>query len=214
MMDSTSPYTDLMIRFIIGEEGRAYYVLRDKLVAALPMKDLASKGVWYIGERCTTETFELFAHYLDGNKLAPIATNNELKTKNLTGKYISLYHFARFLDFRNLENHIMDVLRADPTGRDVLITPPFVKKTYANTNARAHLRHYTVDSFLFKSLDWKMDDLDDELMRHCETGNTRFIAECFRKKSKLKKPIRDTNRKTVKCIHHHHHSRKRCSGGL
>ena len=129
--------------------------------------------------------------------------------------YIDLYLRAETWAIPELQNTIIDRLRARTTCALGWFPRTVIKKIYAGTTAGYTLRCYVVDSFISKSYFWN-DDFEKggraaQLKLQLDYGNQVFVLECYEAifKAAAKSKIRNPD-KRVGCAYHKHKGGKKC----
>jgi len=165
---------------------------------------------------------EIFIGWLYRGTVPKIFEDNhqEHLAKEQVGHYISLYLKAETWKTHDLQNTIMDTVRARKTCELGWFPHMHIQTIYKRTSAGSPLRQYIVDSLVWKGSKWddpvwtEPDEGDRTIMimEHLEYGNHTFIAEYCEALYQLcaKKRFTDPAKK-VGCFYHVHEEGKTCS---
>lgn len=138
--------------------------------------------------------------------------------------YAALYISAGEWEIHDLQNALMDRLRARQTCVYGYFPRDFIHKIYQKTEPQSPLRSYIVDSFLYKSVKWnEARELEDPvnanfiltrkraLKNQLDAGNQDFVLDCYEALFQLcaKSKIRDPDRK-ICCVYHVHGEGEGC----
>ena len=167
------------------------------------------------------KVFELLISWLYRKKLNALSTVDEAAKEQAT-LYIDLYLRACAWEMRELQNAIMDRLRA----RQICVdgSRKLIKKIYEGTEPQSPLRSYLVDSFIYKGIEWNEDarlaDLISEdlfltrkraLKIQLDAGNHDLVLDCYEALFQLcaKSRIRDPFERTG-CVYHNYKGGETC----
>ena len=167
--------------------------------------------------------FELLISWLYRKKLNPISTTDGVAKEQAT-LYIDLYLRACAWEMRELQNALVDKLRARQTCVYGFFSRPLITKIYQATEPQSSLRSYVVDSFIHKGIQWnegaRLADLISEdlfltrkraLKLQLDWGNHDFVLDCYEALFQLcaESRIRDPDKRKG-CLYHNHEKGERC----
>ena len=226
------------IRVYVGPKRKRYTVHK----ALLTQHEYFSEKIYHSAAKTSSRScidlleedprvFELLISWLYRKTVKAISTDDEEIAKKEVGVYICLYFKACIWDMHELQNALMDRIRARPTCELGYFPPRLIKLIYdvikifcGDTKPLCPLRSYIVDSFIYKGMKWNegngpTDPHDGDciltrkraLKAQMDAGNHEFVLDCYEALFQLcaKSKIRDPDRKTG-CLYHKHKEGERC----
>lgn len=222
--DILSCLTGDTIDVYIGPK-RKHYVVHKALLTRYEWfsKRILSRGPLYLLAE-DPKVFELLIGWLYRKTLNAISTTDDSVAEEEATLYVGLYLRAYEWDIHELQNALMDRLRARITCVYGYFSRKLIKTIYENTKSPSPLRSYVVDSFIYKGIRWDEDagieDLIHEgfmtrktaLKSQLDAGNYLFVLDCYEALFQLcaKSKIRDPDRRTG-CAYHTHREGERCT---
>ena len=221
-----------MVMVYVGPKSKRYFVHKPlltqyewfrKRIVPTSCQSLSRDSITLNAE--DPKVFELLVIWLYRKKLNAISTTDEAAAKEESTLYIDLYLRACAWRIYELQNAVIDRLRARQTCELGWFPRNLINKIYENTNPRSPLRSYIVDSFIHKSTEWNeasalMNSVNpiihptrtSALKDQLDAGNQEFVLECYEALFQLcaKSKIRDPDRKTG-CSYHKHEKKGKCS---
>ena len=220
-----SSLTGDTIKLYVGPEGKQYSVHK----ALLTQYEWFRKIIFPDGNEIASQesisllaespkAFELLIVWLYRKTLKAISTIDPKVGMKEVLLYFHLYCRADVWKMDELQNALMDRLRARRSREYELFSPKLIKTIYENTQSHSPLRSYFIDSFIFEGIGMS-DDPDvedpikgsfigtrkDALAAQLAAGNHAFILDCYEALFQLcaKSKIRDPDRRTG-CAYHRH----------
>lgn len=209
------------MRICVGPKRKLYNAHRDLLASSCqfwkrkinPSRILTlNPSVTYVSNYEPT-TFEFFITWLYRRTLPQLHSSDESRAKSQVSQYIALYLMAESWEVRDLQNLIIDTIKARKTCDMGWFPVEPIKDIYKATAQGSKLRHFLVDYFLFKSSKWDLVKRHEELEEQLMFGNLVFVLECYEGlysmayKSKMKD--RDPLKQGM-CEYHVHEQGKGC----
>ena len=219
-----SSLTGDTIKLYVGPEGKHYSVHKALLtqyewfrkIIFPDGNEIASQdSISLLAE--TPKAFELLIVWLYRKTLKTISTTDPKVAMEEVSLYFHLYFRAGVWGMDELQNALMDQLRARRSREYELFSRKLIKKIYENTQSHSPLRSYFVDSFIFEGIGGDDPDVEDPvkgsfmgtrrdaLAAQLDAGNHAFVLDCYEALFQLcaKSKIRDPDRRTG-CVYHRH----------
>ena len=152
-------------------------------------------------------------HWLGGSKLPELDQENDHLAIHTAFELVDLYDLARIYDSRDLQNEIMDRLKSRDTCPKTYPGCKLVRRIYKYTDGSFKLRHFAIDTFVYKADRWPAAEVDSWLETHMRYGNEGFVKDVKKAQKKLRrggKRPEDPNR-SWKCHYHHHFDGQSCA---
>ena len=219
------------IKVYVGEKAKRYSVHEALLTRyewfrkqILSASNVATQGSITLRAE-DPKVFELLISWLYRKKLKAISTTDENIYREEAALYVDLYLRASEWDIVELQNTVMDRLRARKAPFN-LYSPRFVNQIYESTNPQSPLRSYIVDNFLYKarslhedtSLPGPIVATPAQMLKPKLTTllilNRSFMVDCCETLFQLctKSEIRDPDAQTG-CQYHKHKEGEQCGLG-
>lgn len=162
------------------------------------------------------KAFELLIGWLYRKTVNEISTADESVAKEEVTLYVDLYLRAYEWDMHELQNALMDRMRARTTCVYGYFPRALIKKIYECTKSLSPLRSYIVDSFIYKGIQWDEQATiswtrTTALKSQLDAGNHLFVLDCYEALFQLcaKSKIREPDRRTG-CAYHTHKEGETC----
>ena len=130
--------------------------------------------------------FDLFMTWVEDDVLPNLYPGDDERAKSVLPVYVKLYAFASDMHFNNLNNEIMDKLRDRCSWPGDHFPIYLVKLVYKSTPPNSPLRHYLVDTFIFRTKKWtalrRVQLLRDHDATNCP-HNRQFVQDCDERKT-------------------------------
>lgn len=203
------------IRVYVGPKAKRYSVHEALLTQCewfrqkvCDSSDVASQGSITLHTE-DPKVFEVLISWLYRKRLKAISTTDAKVAKEEVTLHVDLYLRACVWKMHELQNALMDLLKAGPTCPYEFPPRALIKKIYQNTAPQSPLRSYIVDSFIYKGVKRnehaELPDLIGEykkfsrkiaLNSQLEAGNHEFVLDCYEALLQLcaKSRIRDSDR--------------------
>lgn len=207
-----------LIRVYVGPESKRYTVRK----GLLTQYSWFSKEILYSGSENASqgsinliterpEVFDLLIPWLYHKTFKAISATDEEVAEEQATLYVDLYLRACVWQMPELQNVVMDRLRARQNCVHELFPRKLINKIYQKTEPQSPLRTYVVDSFIHQSVDWSKDRVKHVLKTLSDADGQEFVldfgAAMFQLRAKSK--IRDPDRKTG-CMYHTHKEGEKC----
>ena len=162
--------------------------------------------------------FELFVEWLYRKTLPALDESSETRAMEQVRHYITLYLMADSWAIAPLKNLIIDTIKARQTCYYGWFPVDLIKRIYAATPKGSPLRHYIVDSFLFKTSTsvWGEAERAKTLKAQADAGNVEFLLECYEGLFGMAYKSRMRNRDPGtrgRCFYHEHERGMSCGDG-
>lgn len=204
------------IRVYVGPKAKRYSVhealltrygwFREKIYDS---SDVSSQGSITLHTE-DPKVFELLISWLYRKRLKAISTTDAKVAREEVTLYVDLYLRACVWEMHELQNALMDRLKAGPTCAYGFLPLALIKKIYQNTAPQSPLRSYIVDSFIYRGVkgdeDAEFADLSDTCKKfnhrlalniQLKAGNHDFVLDCYEALLQLcaKSSVRDSDRR-------------------
>lgn len=195
----------------VGEEYREFELLYANLRNIFPSMDIHEVAATTDSSGWNPDIFQLFVDWLNTGSLPSLSDDDENFAKETLSDYLEIYFLATIWDVQDLENLIMDKIRARKTCEDGYFPCSLIAKIYNNTIKDAQLRSYAVGFFVFKMSNWDKAKHHEMIKTQLDCGNTDFVFEYIVKYDNLhlSDQVCDPNREWV-CAYHNHRADTLC----
>ncbi len=166
---------------------------------------------------CRPDVFGAVMDWVYRKTLTAISTTDKKEAIRQARLYSFLYVYVEELDMQDLQNYIMDILRARPTCVLAWFPTDVISNVHDYISSDSPLRAYIVDLFVFKSCGWARGNAANGgrigmvMKAQMEAGNHDFVANCYEKLADLvQKPKPKNPNRKARCLYHLHANGKKC----
>ena len=206
-----------MIDLLVGPKRKKYTIHKDLLLSSSGFCQ-RNKEEYDLHEeiyfaKSDPAMIELLITWIYRQALSDLSLIGKDHIEHQIKRYIDLHQLAGYLEIDNLQNVIMDRLKAGCGLWEHHFSTGVIGTIYKRTHEGSPLRRFAVDSFLFKSSGWEACERSSYLELQMENGNLRFVLDCYEvlQAACAKSKIRDPGKRPV-CAYHDHGKGKACCG--
>ena len=206
------------VEIYVGPKAKRYTVYKNLLIRyEYFRRRILRSGEESVSRESITLTkedpgvFELLICWLYRGRFEAASTANQIMSHEEATLFMTLYLKASSWEMQEMQNAVMDRLRAGRAGIYAMLTPTLMNKVYDSTGPQSPLRSYVVDSFIHTTIKWDEDWRESLIRARTEDGNQAFVLDCNKALFRLyaKSKIRDPDKK-IGCFYHKHMEGEKC----